>query len=53
MGLIPYWTSTRGKLKDIKRKPRRKGVTFVNHDKLEKKSVSQEGDKKPKENNFP
>lgn len=52
MGLVPYWTSTRGKLKVIKRKPRRKEVTFVNHDKLEK-SISQEGDKKPKENNFP
>lgn len=45
MGLVPYWTSTRGKLKVIKRKPRREEVTFVNDDKLEK-SISQEGDKK-------
>lgn len=52
MGLVPNWTCTRGILKDIKRKPTRKEVTFVNHGKLEK-SISQEGDKKPKENNFP
>ena len=40
-----------GKLKDMRVEPRRKEVTFVNHDKLGK-SVNQEGGTKLKENNF-